>query len=87
MYAMPALLEGSLGRVSDECRQRYLISQETYHKTVDAAAGHATHHIFQILLQIEQQIDQDPKNLEVFIKAVLEPMGDYAAKLITKLRK
>ena len=36
---------------------------------------------------VGEKIKQDPKNLEVFIEAVLEPMVGFADDLITKLRK
>ena len=91
MNTIPDLLVGCLKEVSDECLQRGLIGRETYDRTIDADSGHTSVYIRRILSSVTDKIKEDPKNLEEFIKAVLEPMsdsaGDSADNLITKLRK
>ena len=81
------LLVGCLKTVSDECLDRGLIARETYNRIVYGDAEHASTYIRKILSTITDKIKENPKNLEIFIRAVLEPMGHYAAELITNLRK
>ena len=87
MVVMSGLLQGGISDLATRCFAEALISSKQMATLTNADAVNTQRYICQVLEQIEKKIAHDPDNLELFITSVLEPMGAFADKLISQLRK
>ena len=87
IVAICGTLQGGLTTLATLCHSDGLIDSKQMATLTNADAVSTQRYICMVLEQIEKEIVDDPNNLEVFIESVLEPMGKYADKLISKLRK
>ena len=85
MFAIASLVEGCLGRISQECFAKGLIDGNTLQATTDGGASHTSHYIGSVLGSITKKIQQDPGNLKVFVDQVLATMGGFTDKLVKQL--
>lgn len=87
MVALAGLLQCQVASIATACHDRGLIALDEMTIITNPGAMHSKYSIDKILTDVGQKIKEDPKNLELFVASVLEPMGKFADNLVCSLSK
>ena len=85
MVPLAGLLQGQVCSIAMACHSRGLITLDEMTTITNPGSAHSKYCMERILSDVQQKIQEDPENLEVFITSVLEPMGNFADDLVQSL--